>query len=935
MGDTNYRENPGFVGSTSHAMPKEAVGRNDPWQVKVDPAGMRMPLVLNEPIQKSIAKDDVDLPQKFKNYISKFDAVYSFTGHGSKNQLKDISEISENLEDLVNDLNKMHGAGKWLAVYGGDPYNPEKPDIGFIMEHLFRKHKIKILAVQCRDYVVSNAIFDEDDYATRTSTSETKKEEKARKTKLYEPIKYSIVYQRRSGNQTCWVQKPYYTPPEGISKKAMKNDMGCFEYYHWDAVIHYETDRCAKTNDILYAGYDCDYLCFDKMDDVLKNHLVGTSRYIFGQSTPGLFQGLLKGVVSCGGGPIALKETELAMYALQLPVLYIRTKVRYAAPAFMLQKPKKADPNSVSLHVSTKGYGIFERFMMNQGFGTCAVGYSRPKTAEDVEDEQEKAEQQRKANKKEKKNNSHNTKDPQLRPWGWIKINHKEPKAKKAPRSSVILELQGSSTESSQTEPLTKEEIAEEKKLCADTGLKYLPRAPEHMYASKNLNIPVRVFERPLDRDEYGIAVSIMKLWDIKDHENSFRCTFFMQLVCLGDTKEKRRNPTEPWFEVMNELTAMKPTFEEAWNKAKESHKKKCSKLEAQWIADGKRKEDFIPPRLEIKQNFEGTFLLVERDLKMFPYDFQRFYIRFRFGNAASCRFVPLRDQAALMKPEGMDAVENWAAAKTTIEVREEDKRFMSGLLYLLLFLFGPLWEYLTSIPYILWWFFCCCCPNRVKRRRKLQQHELKKNPYWMEPLFTTTDPADSASGEVYRELKMTLLMRRVSNYVSMNFQLPSLLLGTSGILQFWIHPIEMAGERLAFTITLTLSIIALKFNVQQYVPPLARQTYVDMHTLATILFVTFLAFINILAFRWCLPLCDAELCDKDYSRYDIIDYRRYNNTNGDFCECHCDADDYLLFTSEAVWFVIQFGFWRMFLEQRFRFDKLLHRHGLVCGGTD
>lgn len=39
-------------------------------------------------------------------------------GHGSTNQVKDVAEAAEDLEDLSEKLNQMHGHKKWAIVYG-------------------------------------------------------------------------------------------------------------------------------------------------------------------------------------------------------------------------------------------------------------------------------------------------------------------------------------------------------------------------------------------------------------------------------------------------------------------------------------------------------------------------------------------------------------------------------------------------------------------------------------------------------------------------------------------------------------------------------------------------------------------------------------------------------------------------------------------------
>ena len=84
------------------------------------------------------------------NYVAQFEAVFNFTGHGANNQIKDMHLIEPILDRLIDDNNKLYG-NKWMACYGGDPYNGDEPDIAAVMKYVGEKG-VAVLAVQCSEY---------------------------------------------------------------------------------------------------------------------------------------------------------------------------------------------------------------------------------------------------------------------------------------------------------------------------------------------------------------------------------------------------------------------------------------------------------------------------------------------------------------------------------------------------------------------------------------------------------------------------------------------------------------------------------------------------------------------------------------------------------------------------------------------------------------
>eukprot|EP00037_Helgoeca_nana_P005698 m.53450 g.53450 ORF g.53450 m.53450 type:complete len:786 (+) comp16662_c0_seq1:3100-5457(+) len=79
-------------------------------------------------------------------------AVFTLIGHGSKNQIAHVGKVAEELQPLAAKLDKKYGQGCWAVCYGGDPYNPKKPDIGALAKIFWEKFRARVIAVQCDDY---------------------------------------------------------------------------------------------------------------------------------------------------------------------------------------------------------------------------------------------------------------------------------------------------------------------------------------------------------------------------------------------------------------------------------------------------------------------------------------------------------------------------------------------------------------------------------------------------------------------------------------------------------------------------------------------------------------------------------------------------------------------------------------------------------------
>ena len=83
--------------------------------------------------------------------------MYNCVGHGSKNQIADVPAVERELDQLAQELNRLHGTPnqlpQWAVCYGGDPADEKNPDIGYIVRYLARKHSVKIIAIQCDECV--------------------------------------------------------------------------------------------------------------------------------------------------------------------------------------------------------------------------------------------------------------------------------------------------------------------------------------------------------------------------------------------------------------------------------------------------------------------------------------------------------------------------------------------------------------------------------------------------------------------------------------------------------------------------------------------------------------------------------------------------------------------------------------------------------------
>jgi len=74
-----------------------------------------------------------------KKLMSKLDTdkVYLFIGNGPKKQYEDIHKVESSVRELLDNLGLRNGQS-WIAVFGGDTFKKEKPDLGAVM-HFIKK----------------------------------------------------------------------------------------------------------------------------------------------------------------------------------------------------------------------------------------------------------------------------------------------------------------------------------------------------------------------------------------------------------------------------------------------------------------------------------------------------------------------------------------------------------------------------------------------------------------------------------------------------------------------------------------------------------------------------------------------------------------------------------------------------------------------------
>jgi hypothetical protein len=101
----------------------------------------------------------INTMEELSNLLTKLSisAVYLFIGNGANLQYANMDMVKTVLAPTIEDLDRKHGAGGWLAVYGGDTWVEDKPDLGACMHLVKQVYRPYMMAVQgweeCDEFV--------------------------------------------------------------------------------------------------------------------------------------------------------------------------------------------------------------------------------------------------------------------------------------------------------------------------------------------------------------------------------------------------------------------------------------------------------------------------------------------------------------------------------------------------------------------------------------------------------------------------------------------------------------------------------------------------------------------------------------------------------------------------------------------------------------
>lgn len=93
------------------------------------------------------------------NYLHRFRALVCITGFGAKQQYGEPEQVFEDVAKPLfeaSDCLDLHfGKGRWVACFGGDPLDEEKPDVAYLVRRLQQKYNMPLIATQA-DHVERN-----------------------------------------------------------------------------------------------------------------------------------------------------------------------------------------------------------------------------------------------------------------------------------------------------------------------------------------------------------------------------------------------------------------------------------------------------------------------------------------------------------------------------------------------------------------------------------------------------------------------------------------------------------------------------------------------------------------------------------------------------------------------------------------------------------
>eukprot|EP00656_Telonema_subtile_P002595 TRINITY_DN11170_c0_g1_i1.p2 TRINITY_DN11170_c0_g1~~TRINITY_DN11170_c0_g1_i1.p2 ORF type:complete len:245 (-),score=54.49 TRINITY_DN11170_c0_g1_i1:88-822(-) len=114
------------------------------------------PARANSPKDAQTEPVQFETEEALQKFLESYTARVYLTGFGSKMRYKNPEAALEQISKYAEVLNTTHGGPEnWILLFGGDPSDPAKPDIGYIAQLAQKKLGVKLLAVQC-DHVLHN-----------------------------------------------------------------------------------------------------------------------------------------------------------------------------------------------------------------------------------------------------------------------------------------------------------------------------------------------------------------------------------------------------------------------------------------------------------------------------------------------------------------------------------------------------------------------------------------------------------------------------------------------------------------------------------------------------------------------------------------------------------------------------------------------------------
>jgi len=91
---------------------------------------------------------------KLFEVVQDFAGILVISGYGARALYKDIEGLKapdSQLHEFARKMDAEYGEGSWLVVYGGDPFQPDKPDVAHIAKFFQDEYKCLLMAIQCTE----------------------------------------------------------------------------------------------------------------------------------------------------------------------------------------------------------------------------------------------------------------------------------------------------------------------------------------------------------------------------------------------------------------------------------------------------------------------------------------------------------------------------------------------------------------------------------------------------------------------------------------------------------------------------------------------------------------------------------------------------------------------------------------------------------------